>query len=199
MKLSELAKKYGVTYRTAWNWVKAGKIKGITRIDNRIYVNDEPSRDPSKKEYVVVYARVSSSTGEDNLDRQAERLVDYCNAKGWVVKEIIKEIASGLNDTRPKLHKLFKNKSITKIVIEHKDRLTRFGFNYIKALLVDCELVVVNENEAGPNNSDIMDDFVSVITCFCARLYGKRRSRRKTEKLIEELSKKTEKDSPEEA
>lgn len=74
-------------------------------------------------------------------------------------------------------------------MVEHKDRLTRFGFNYIEKLLNknDIKIEVVNQVEEG--NEDIIQDFVSVITSFCARIYGKRRSKRKTEELIQEMTK----------
>ena len=85
-----------------------------------------------------------------------------------------------------KLSNLFLNKSVTKVVIEHKDRLTRFGFNYLKQLW-GVEIVVINEVQE--DEKDLMQDFVSLVTSFCARLYCKRRSSRATEKLINELKK----------
>ena len=76
--------------------------------------------------------------------------------------------------------------TVARIVVEHKDRLTRFGFNYIKSLFPG-EIVVINEVKE--DRDDLMGDFVAIITSFCARLYGLRRNRRRTEKIIEELSK----------
>ena len=134
----------------------------------------------NKEEYVVVYARVSSSENKSNLDNQAERLVQFCNAKGWQVKEVIKEVGSGLNDERKKLINLLKNKSVSKIVVEHKDRLTMFGFNYISTLS-PAEIYVVNNVDT--DEQDLIRDFVS----FCVRIYGKRRSKRVVEKIIKEL------------
>ena len=99
--------------------------------------------------------------------------------------EVVKECASGLNDSRPKLQKILKTRQATKIVVEHKDRLTRFGFEYIKTLFPECEIVVVNVVE---DKNDLMQDFVSLVTSFCARLYGQRRTKRNTEKLIQSLN-----------
>jgi predicted site-specific integrase-resolvase len=96
----------------------------------------------------------------------------------------VKECASGLNDQRPKLQKILQEGKATRIIVEHKDRLTRFGFEYIKTLF-DGEIVVINEVKE--DEQDLMQDFVSLVTSFCARLYGKRRSKRKTEKLIKDL------------
>ncbi|NWH06982.1 IS607 family transposase, partial [Desulfobacter latus] len=75
----------------------------------------------------------------------------------------------------------------TKLVVEHKDRLARFGVNYIEILCnhIGCELVVLNQTLN--DKEDLIQDFVSVITSFCARLYGQRRTKRKTEKIIKEL------------
>lgn len=138
-------------------------------------------------EYVVCYARVSSSENRKNLDTQAERLINYCNARGYQVKQIIKECGSGLNDKRPKLLKLLQSPEISKIVVEHKDRLIRFGYNYIQLLVQknNCQIEIINDVQN--DKEDLMQDFVSLVTCFTARLYGLRRSRRKTEKFIKVL------------
>lgn len=186
MKLSSYAKKIGIHYRTAWVWFKAGKIPGAYQVGSSIFV-DEPQIIPPKTEYVVVYARVSSSENKSNLDAQALRLQQFCAARGWVVSEVIKETASGLNDARPKLHKILQERKMTKLVVEHKDRLTRFGFKYLETLLDTCEIVVINQVDG--ETPDLLDDFVSLVTSFCARIYGCRRNKRRTEKLIQELSK----------
>lgn len=83
------------------------------------------------------------------------------------------------------MEQLLLDKNISRIVVEHKDRLTRFGFNYIKTLW-HGEIIIINE--VTEDEKDLMQDFVSLVTSFCARLYGKRRSRRATEKLIKELN-----------
>ena len=115
-------------------------------------------------------------------------MTDYCAAKGYPITHIIKEIGSGVNDARPKLLKLITDPTITLIVVEHKDRLTRFGFNYIEQLLKiqGRKIEVINLAENG--KEDLVQDFVSIVTSFCARLYGQRRSKRKTERLIAELT-----------
>lgn len=185
MKLSEYAKKNSISYQTAWLHYKQGLIKGARQLPTGTVVVDETAIN-SKPEYVVVYARVSSSENRSNLNTQAERLINFCNANGWSVDEVVKECASGLNDERPKLYKILSERKATKIVVEHKDRLTRFGFNYIKTLLNDCEIVVVNKCN---DNQELFEDFVSLVTSFCARIYGKRRTKRKTEEIIKALEK----------
>lgn len=185
MKLSEWAKKNSVTYRTAFTHYKKGMIPNAYALPTgTIVIPDE--KVIVKQEFNVVYARVSSSENKDNLDSQAKRVSEFCAARGWVVHDIVKETASGVNDRRPKLSKILKDRKATRIIVEHKDRLTRFGFNHIRDLF-DGEVMVINE--AGADEQDLVQDFVSIITSFCARVYGHRRTKRQTEKLIKELKK----------
>lgn len=183
MRLSEYAKEHGVCYMTAYRWYKAGRIpNAYISPTGKVFVRDAIKLENEGK--TIVYCRVSSSQNKSNLDTQAERVCAFCAAKGWKVDEIIKEVGSGLNDTRKGLHKVLADKGVRRIVVEHKDRLTRFGYNYLKALFPG-EIVVINE--AKEDKEDLMSDFISVITSFCARVYGLRRNRRRTEKILEEL------------
>lgn len=181
VKLSEYAKMKGVSVRTLRRRMEDGSLITTKTPTGRIMVNIEEERN----EYVITYARVSSSENKANLLSQSKRLQDFCAAKGWIVKEVIEEVGSGLNDDRKKLSNVFLNKKVTKVVVEHKDRLTRFGFNYLKKLW-NVEIIVINEVEE--DEKDLMQDFVSLVTSFCARLYGKRRTKRNTEKLIKDLT-----------
>jgi len=186
MKLTNYAKQHGISYKTAWRWFKDGKLPGFQMDTGTIIVNG-PALATVVKAKVAIYARVSSTENKGNLDSQAQRLTDYCAAKGYQVALTVKEIASGVNDTRPKLLKLLTDPSVTLIVVEHKDRLTRFGFNYITELLrmQGRQIEVINLAENG--KEDLVQDFVSTVTSFCARLYGQRRAKRKTERIIAEL------------
>ena len=179
VKLSEYARRNSISYHTAWRHFRDGKIPSARQLPTGTVVVDDEQTEAA--EYTVIYARVSSSENRDNLDAQANRLVRFCEARGWVVNEVVKECASGLNDQRPKLSKILSLRKATRVVVEHKDRLTRFGFNYIKLLYPECEFVVVNEAE---DQQDLFEDFTSLVTSFCARIYGRRRSRRVTERVI---------------
>lgn len=101
---------------------------------------------------------------------------------------MVKEIGSGINDGRKKLLAVLADPTITVIVVEYKDRLTRFGFKYIETLLAvqgrSIEVVNTNENPI----EDLMADLVSIIYSFSARLSGQRRAKRKTEKIVAELA-----------
>jgi predicted site-specific integrase-resolvase len=172
MKLSDYAKQIGVSYKTVWRMWKRGELKGEQLPSGT--VNDKHELETRR---AVIYARVSSAENKSNLEAQAERLQNYCTARGYQIVKVVKEVGSGVNDNRRRL-----SDDYTLIVCEHKDRLTRVGFNYIKVLLnkVNKDIEVVNLAE------ERKDDFVSIITSFCARLYSLRRRSRKTECLQEE-------------
>ena len=184
MKLSEYAKRNSISYQTAWTHFKKGLIPNAHQLPTGTVVVDEEVSNVAD-DYVIVYARVSSSENRSNLDSQADRLIKYCEVHGWKINEVVKECASGLNDERPKLCKILREQKATKLIVEHKDRLTRFGFNYIKTLFSTCEIIVVNECE---DNQDLFEDFVSTVTSFCARIYGRRRTKRRTEQIIKAVA-----------
>ena len=98
----------------------------------------------------------------------------------------MKEIGSGVKDARPKLMKQLTDPTVTLIVVEHKDRLTRFGFNYIEQWLTMQGRQIEDINQAENGKEDLVQDFVSIETSFCARLYGQRRSKRKVARIIAE-------------
>lgn len=186
-KISQYARKYNVTVRTVWNWISEGKLTvEKTKTGRNLIIENE---DKQINDAVAIYARVSSSENKDNLMRQKERLENYCAAKGYKVLRVVEEVGSGLNDNRKKLESLLLDESIKKIVVEHADRFSRFGMNYIEKLLKLQGREVEIINEQSNDRDDLMQDFVSIVTSFCARLYGQRRNRRRTEKIIEELSK----------
>ena len=194
MKLSAYARKIGVSYRTAFRWFHAGKLPGYQMDTGTIIITDAaPEATVAITEpKVAIYTRVSAAENKSNLEGQAQRLTDYCAAKGYRVALIVKEIGSGVNDTRPKLMKLLTDPSVTRIVVEHKDRLTRFGFNYLEKLLAmqGRKIEVIRPAGVAENGKeDWVQDFVSIVTSFCARLAerGQRRSKRKTERILAEL------------
>ena len=184
--LKQYAKEHGIQYRAAWNRFKLGKIEGAIKDEfGKVLMPEDTSREP----YVVCYARVSSSENKKNLDSQLERLVVFANAKGYIVREAVKECGSGLNDTRRKLLRVLNNPVVTRVIVEHKDRLTRFGYTYLEQWMKMRGCVIEIINESANDRDDLMQDFVSLVTSFTARLYGLRRSKRRTEKIIEELKK----------
>ncbi|BCX82793.1 transposase, IS607 family [Methylomarinovum caldicuralii] len=187
IKLSEYAKRHGVTYRTAWEWFRRGKIPGAFKDEhNRVLVQIE-RESPYDSHKAAIYARVSSSENRNDLESQAERLKQYAIAKGYQVVEVVKEVGSGVNDNRRKLLGLLQRESWGILIVEHKDRLTRFGFNYLEVLLDAQGRRIEVVNLAEEETSDLMQDLIAIISSFSARIYGIRRSKRKTEKIIEVL------------
>jgi putative resolvase len=190
MKLSSYAKKLGIHYNTAYRMFRRGQIAGYQLPTGTVIIEEPvehlPAR-PAKQPIVAVYARVSSSENKKNLDTQAERLITWCNAQGWSVGKVVKECGSGINDQRPKFLALLANREIDRIVVEHQDRASRFGVAYIQTLLTLQERELVIVNTADTEETDLMGDFVAIITSFAARLYGRRRAKRKTEQVLAAL------------
>src|SRR5215813_4169011 len=117
-----------------------------------------------------------------HVTRQMQRLRDYAAARGYQVAAEVTEIASGLNDERPKLKKLLADAKVGVIVVEHRDRLTRFGYGYITALL-EHEGRRVEAIYPTDTGNDLVDDFVAVITSMAARIYGRRNAKRRAAQL----------------
>jgi putative resolvase len=193
MKLSQYAKQQGISYRTALRWFRAGTIKGYQAPSGTIIVTEHEPVIVAQK--VAIYARVSSAEYKANLERQAERLSQYCEVKGYQVVQVVKEIASGVNDSRPKLLSLLRDTSITLLVVEHRDRLTRFGFHYIETLLETQGRKIEVVNAAENNKEDLIADLVAIVSSFTARLYGQRRAKRKTERIVAELQEQEKEDA----
>jgi len=183
LKISQYAKMEGVKYRAIWNRIQRGQIQTERTKSGSLRIIIDENKDMR----VAVYCRVSSSENKDNLERQKERVLNYCAAKGYQIEKVVCEVGSGLNDSRKKLESLLKDVSITKIVVEHADRFSRFGMNYINELLEIQGRHVEVINKQSNDRDDLMQDFVSIITSFTARLYGQRRTKRKTEQLIKIL------------
>ncbi|WP_236022962.1 IS607 family transposase [Dictyobacter formicarum] len=181
MKLSQYAKQHGISYKTAWRWYKAGHLDAYQTATGTVIVRDQPAVAPPTGR-IALYARVSSADHKEDLARQMERLRTYALARGYQVAKEVTEIASGLNDQRPKLSKLLQDQSLGTIVIEHRDRLTRFGYHYIEQLLAN-EGRRVEVIFPGDTTDDLVDDFVSVITSMAARIYGRGNSKRRAAQI----------------
>ncbi len=188
MKLSTYPRQIGVTFKTAYRWWKAGKLDAY-QLDTGTVIVCDPL--PKCAMGVALYARVSSVDQKSDLERQMERLKDYAAAHGYQVTRMVQEIGSGLNDRRLKFLKLLTDPSIGVIILDHRDRGTRFGFIYLEQLLAmqGRRLEVVFPKDT---DDDLVNDFVSIITSMAARIYGRRNSRRKAERIkqcVEEVMK----------
>lgn len=201
LRIKDTASYLNVSQDTLRKWDKADKLKPLkTAGGHRRYDTDTLDEFIGlvrKKEEEIptvcaTYARVSTNEQKQkgDLDRQSQRLSEYCAKHGLLVTYIIKDVGSGLNDNRSgftKLTDLIISHKVNKLIIEHNDRLTRFQFKFIKKMFetYGCEVIVIN----GMDVSDIEEltvDMMSLLASFSGKLYGKRSAeRRKKKKLIE--------------
>ncbi|MCG2796851.1 MAG: IS607 family transposase [Actinomycetia bacterium] len=177
MKLSVWASKNGISYRTALRWYHDGILPARAEqlTTGTILVHEEALR-AKMQPGAAIYARVSSHDQREDLERQVSRLKDYAAASGLRVEAVVEEIGSGLNGHRKKLLKLLGDPATGTILVEHRDRLSRFGFEFIEAAMMSQgrSIIVADETE---ETADIWADFVDVVTSMCARIYGKRGAR----------------------
>lgn len=181
MKLSEWARNNGVRYETAWRWFKDGKLPvPATQLATGTILVDVPVKGPSK---AALYARVSSPDQKGDLDRQLARLATYAAKEGLLVVRTVTEVGSGMNGHRPQLAKLLSDASVDVIVAEHRDRVARFGSEYVEAALRanGRRLLIADPDEM---KDDLVQDMVDVLTSFCARLYGPKSARSRAERVM---------------
>ena len=191
IKTSQYAQMFNQKRPTVTKHFHAGLIPGYQdETTGTIFLENPNYKKNKNKNKAILYARVSSTTNKASLDGQIERMRSYAASKGYIIVDEVKEIASGINDHRPKLRKLFKRNDYGILIAEHRDRLTRFGYYYISDLLkekgVDVEII----NRLDDTNKEMLDDFISIVTSFCHRLYGRNR-KKKTEKIIEDIKNET--------
>lgn len=184
MKLSEWAKQQGLTYKGAWKMFRAGKLplRAEQLPTGTIIVHPTET----KQQGVALYARVSSADQKADLDRQLARLSEYAAGQRLLVIESVREIGSGLNGHRRNMLKLLSNPEVSAIVVEHRERLIRFGFEYVEAALAaqGRRIIVMEPDEM---NDDIVRDLHEVIVSMCARLYGKRSAKNRAQKAMDAL------------
>ena len=183
MRLSEWAEREGVHYQTAWRWFRDGHlpVPAVRTATGTIMV-DVP-RFGAERGRTVLYARVSSHDQLFDLDRQVARLSEWATEQKMSVDEVVTEVGSGISGTRRKLARLLSDASATTVVVEHRDRLARFGVEHLVAALSaqGRRIVVVDEGEVA---DDLVRDVTEVLTSLCARLYGRRGARNRAEKAL---------------
>ena len=191
----------GVTAQTLRNWDREGKLKPAYVKSNgyRYYSEDSilsytQERKTKKDLNVVGYARVSSKKQSDDLERQVNKLKTYLDSK-YSDYEIITDIGSGINYTKPGLKKLIEKinrKEVDLIVVLYKDRLLRFGFELVEyfAELNNVKIEVLDKIDKN-QDQELVEDLVQIITVFSCKIQGKRKN--KTKELIDEFSQKIEK------
>jgi len=182
MKLAEWARVNGVHPQTAYRWFRQGTMPvPARRLPSGTILVDASGNPPGGR--AVLYARVSAHDQRADLDRQVARLTAWATGHGVAVAEVVTEVGSGLNGKRPKLKRLLADPQATVIMVEHRDRLARFGVEHLEAALSaqGRRLVVV---DPGETDDDLVGDMIEVLTGFCARLHGRRGARNRAMRAL---------------
>lgn len=194
LTIKEVADLVGVTYKTLHRWDADGTLpslrmtKGMRRYDSESVEKflGQYNPNPIKHRPVCVYVRVSSheQKKKGDLERQKNRMIEHCAKNGYKLEYILEDVGSGLSGSRPKLLRLFnlvKEQKISKVVIEHKDRLTRFQFNVFEEFFgaFDVKIEYVDDGNNLPYEQEFARDIMALISSFSGKFYGKRSADRK--------------------
>ncbi|NEU05097.1 IS607 family transposase [Clostridium senegalense] len=196
-KPKDFAELLNVSVKTLQRWDREDILKAKrTSTNRRYYTYDQYLEFKGlKKEMerkIIIYTRVSTNNQKDDLKNQIEFLKNFANAKGIIVDDVISDIGSGLNYNRKKWNKLLdecmENK-IDSILITHKDRFIRFGYNWFERFLAkfDVKIIVVNNESLSPQE-ELVQDIISILHVFSCRIYGLRKYKKKI-KENEEIEK----------
>ena len=193
-KTGEFANLLGVSVKTLQRWDKSGKlIAKRTAGDHRYYTHSQYLEYIGESVDVeqgttIIYARVSNRSQKDDLENQIEFLKTFANARGIIVSEIITDIGSGMNFNRKNWNKLIdsiQERKVKTVIVAHKDRFTRFGFDWFERFINKCggEIIVVNNEKLSPQE-ELVQDLISIIHVFSCRIYGLRKYKKKLEEEL---------------
>jgi len=183
VKLAAWARSYGVHPQSAYRWFRDGTLPVPARrlASGTIVVQPDPVAAALAR--TVAYCRVSPHDQRGDLERQAGRLRLWASEHGLSVHEVVTDVGSGLNAKRPRLARLLADASVTRIIVEHRDRLARFGVEHLgSALSAQGRVVLVVDQ--GEVHDDLVRDMTEVLTSFCALLYGRRGARNRALRAI---------------
>ncbi len=183
MNLSEWAHRVGINKHTAYRWYREGNLPVPARRVGKLILVDIDGATAAQSTRTVIYARVSSHDQRTDLDRQVARLTAWVIGQRMSIDEVVTEVGSGMNAKRRRLARLLSDPTATTIVVEHRDRLARFGVEHLEAALSaqGRKVVVIDDAET---DDDLVRDMTEVLTNFCARLYGRRGARNRAIKAL---------------
>jgi excisionase family DNA binding protein len=201
----EVCQRLGISYSTLSRWVREGRIKavrtagGVFRIPESEVRRIAEGLPMSKEVRAIIYTRVSSSERRSDLEKQVEYLTQYCSSKGYKVVDVLSDVASALETDRRGLLKLFDyvvNRQVDVIVVTYRDRLTRFGFEYLEHFFnqYGVRVEVVFGEEPKDAYQELVEDLIEIVSSFAEKLYGMRSHKKKKlvegfKKLLEEVEK----------
>ncbi|MFV4486956.1 IS607-like element IS1535 family transposase [Mycobacterium tuberculosis] len=185
MNLADWAESVGVNRHTAYRWFREGTLPVPAERVGRLILVKTAASASAAAAGVVLYARVSSHDRRSDLDRQIARLTAWATERDLGVGQVVCEVGSGLNGKRPKLRRILSDPDARVIVVEHRDRLARFGVEHLEAALsAQGRRIVVAD--PGETTDDLVCDMIEVLTGMCARLYGRRGARNRAMRAVTE-------------
>jgi putative resolvase len=183
----------GIGVKTLQRWDREGRLKPErTDTGRRMYskaaLDAFMRRTPSVTKVPVAYCRVSSAAQKPDLKNQRRVLEEFCAAKGLANVEFVEEVGGGLNLKRPKFLALMDRveaAQVSHLIVAHKDRLVRFGFSWFERFCAEhgAELLVLNQEQLSPEQ-EMVQDLLTIVHCFSARLYGLRNYRKKLNEAL---------------
>ena len=197
-RAGEFCEIVGISMRTLDRRVKDGTIKPIIRnnrryfmqshIDNFLGIKEKKSK---KKRLIIAYGRISSQSQKKELKNQLKYLETFSLKSGKIVDEYLTDIGSGINFKRKNLQKIINmvlNQEVSEVIVTYKDRLARFAFDLLEWLFESngCKITVINIERSSPQK-ELVEDLMSIIHVFSARLYGLRQYKRKIKKAVENV------------
>lgn len=185
------AKLLGVSVKTLQRWERDGRLIPVARTDSnrRLYTETQIRKFiglqqvPHTPTKLVAYCRVSSAVQKPDLANQRKVLEEFVVAKGLAGVEFVEEVGGGLNFKRKRFLALMDEigrREIKTLILAHRDRLTRFGFEWFEhyAKVNDCEVLVLNQERLSPER-EMVQDLMTILRCFSTRLSGLRNYRKK--------------------
>jgi len=190
--IGQFAKRVGKSVSTLRRWDASGEFLAKKHHSGHRYYDESDVRRllgiKQSEKKVIVYCRVSSHNQKDDLKSQIKAMEQFCLSAAISVDEWVHEIGGGMNFKRRQFLKIMdaiQNGEVSKLLIAHKDRLVRFGFEYFERLAVrnGCELIVVNQESLSPQQ-EMVEDLMAIIHTFSCRLYGLRKYKNNIQKVI---------------
>lgn len=189
MLVREWAAREGLHPQTVWKWCREGTMPvSVEHTPTGMWLIHDPKYETRScmtpdGSRTVCYARVSSADQKADLRRQADRLKAFALSMGVEAPEVVTETGSGMNDKRRKLNRLLSDPTVTTLIVEHRDRLARMNAGLIESALKaqGRRLIVVDDTEL---DDDLVRDMTEVLNSFCARLYGRRAAKHKTDAAL---------------
>jgi len=198
MRTGKAATLLGVSVKTLQRWEREGRLIPVARTDSNRRLSPETqireviglrqtNHAPTK---LVAYCRVTSAAQRTDLANQRNVLEEFVAAKGLAGVECIEEIGSGLNFKRKRFLALMDaigRREVKMLILAHRDRLTRFGFEWFEhyAKTHGCEVLVLNQERLSPKQ-EMVQDLMTIVRCFSSRLYGLRNYRKKLDEALKQ-------------